>query len=329
MKFPFDFSLTLVFRLVFPGTVLAVAFWPIITTVLKMAGFIADLKLGIPIAAVVFGWLVVLGDQPLYMLYEGRLWWPKWLEKRGLASQTARLQAAIKRGDELFAAKDGSWIEYDLKKLDFPIKKETGEYFVKYPTRLGNIIEAFETYSNIAWGIDAIFYWPRLWLVLDKDTRGMLDELQAIADSAFYVSFALLVSVVLFLGYSIGGFLAFIPHWRRFDLPDLPAPWWTLLIAVCLALASYAVYWLALSQQRSYGELFKSLFDQFRDKLGFVDDAAAIAVTHGTPRQAVLDCKYTVAAMYLRWHRIRPAPGASTVTPEAWAKTKAQQPPKP
>ena len=49
MKFPFDFSLSLVFRLVFSGMVLAVALWPVIATLMKMGGIDHDPKLVIPI----------------------------------------------------------------------------------------------------------------------------------------------------------------------------------------------------------------------------------------------------------------------------------------
>jgi hypothetical protein len=131
------------------------------------------------------------------------------------------------------------------------------------------------------------------------------------------------VSTATFLAYALGGFLALVPQLHRFDLPNLPAPWWTLLIAVVLALASRGVYWLTLSQQRSYGDLFKSLFDQYRDKLGFAGDAAEIARSKGASQQAVLDSKYEVATRYLRWHRIRRPGQDVSMTPEAWAAKNA------
>jgi len=325
MKFPFDFSLSLVFRLVFPGVVLTAALWPVIVTLLKMAGIDHNPQLSLPIAAVIFGWLVVLADQPIYMLYEGRRWWPSKALEFFTAREAARLKFATEKAKELRVKNpdDGAYLEYEIDKLDFPIN-EKGEYFALFPTRLGNIITAFETYSDTAWGIDSIFYWPRLWVVLDKDTRALLDETQAIADGALYVSFALTLSAMTFILYGVGGFLAFIPKLHRFDLPHLPAPWWTLLVALILWFLSRIIYWLALSQQRTYGDLFKSLFDQYREKLGFAADAAQVAFSKGNTQQGVLDSKYGVAARYLRWHRILPANYTKSVTPEEWAASKVK-----
>jgi len=84
-----------------------------------------------------------------------------------------------------------------------------------------------------------------------------------------------------------------------------------------------------LSQQRTYGDLFKSLFDQFRDRLAFASEAAERAVSRGSARQDVLDSKFAVAALYLRWHRIRPVREHTKMTPEAWAKKKASTSTKP
>ena len=69
MKFPFDFSITLVFRLVFPGIVLATATLPLLLGFFSWVGLAGDGKVTVtvlvPIAAVIFGWLIVLCDAPI------------------------------------------------------------------------------------------------------------------------------------------------------------------------------------------------------------------------------------------------------------------------
>ena len=94
-----------------------------------------------------------------------------------------------------------------MKKLDYPIDKKTGEFYAGMPTRLGNLLYALRDLHEYRHKLDLIFYWSRLWLVLDKDLRGAIDETQAMADSAVYVCFACYASFVLVI-YSLGGFLA-------------------------------------------------------------------------------------------------------------------------
>src|SRR2546423_1779027 len=91
MKFPFDFNVTLIFRLIFPGVVLALAFLPLFAYALKSEHISVSLAALIPCEAVVLGWLVVLLDQPIYMLYEGRRYWPNFLRTRLIDRQTMTL----------------------------------------------------------------------------------------------------------------------------------------------------------------------------------------------------------------------------------------------
>jgi hypothetical protein len=271
--------------------------------------------------AVVLGWLVVLADQPIYILFEGRRWWRSAWCTGGTGSLAKRLHASRTKADNLYAQNDPSNIEEYIRTLDFPLDK-SGEPFVQYPTRLGNIVEAYETYPMSAYGIDAIFYWPRLWLMLDKDLRASLDESQAIADGALYVSFCLLLCVPVVCAYAAGGWLSLFPGLRLFDLPCLPSPIWTTVGVPLLLVAARLTYELGLWQQRAYGELFKAMFDQFQDKLGFAENVAAVVVSLGGERQRVLDNKYKETALYLRWHRIRPPGEPDTLTPEKWAQKK-------
>jgi hypothetical protein len=69
-------------------------------------------------------------------------------------------------------------VEYAL----YPTDDDSAAY-VAHPTRLGNIIESFESYPKIKYGLDSVFYWYRLWVVLDKDLREEIDSSQAVVDS--------------------------------------------------------------------------------------------------------------------------------------------------
>lgn len=318
MKFPFDFSITLIFRLIFPGLVLAIAFLPLAAYVFHAEKIKIALSTLIPMEAVVFGWLVVLLDQPIYMLYEGRRYWPGFLKRWMIQLQSASLASSLKKSEKLKRGKDSeSKKEVDLNKLDFPLGTD-GQPTALFPTALGNLLTAYETYPRKNYGIDAIFYWYRLWVVLDKDLRESMDQAQAMADSAIYVSFALSVSAVTFALYALSYWLAPYLAIKPLNLPYLPPPFGSAWISGGLIAAMYLTYRLGLHAQRQYGELFKALFDQFRDKLDFAKDAAELAVQAGAGQPEAIEQPHVVASRFLRYHRIRPLGETTNYTPEAW-----------
>ena len=71
-----------------------------------------------------------------------------------------------------------------------------------WPTRLGNLIAAYEQYPRLKYGLDAVFYWPRLWVTISKDLREEIDNQQAQADGLLYVAAALITSVAILLLYA-------------------------------------------------------------------------------------------------------------------------------
>jgi hypothetical protein len=330
MKFPFDFSIALVFRLVFPGVVLATVLLPFFLGLFAWIGFKEiTATILLPILAVVFGWFIVLSDQPIYMFLEGRRYSPSWLREWMRRGQVRRLEKIKARHARLTeAGKTPEANEVNVGKLDYPIN-DKGEFHASMPTRLGNLIYAYETYTNTAYGLDSIFYWYRLWLVLDKDLRQALDETQAIADSPVYVCFASYLSAVVVLLYALGGFVAETLHRTLFNLPYLPSPPLTLALSALPLCLGYLLYRVSLFAQRGYGELYKSLFDQFRHKLAFVKGVNQLAVCLGADAAEAADIKarFTVTSRYLRWHKIRP-PNGKNIAPEQWALQRPPPPPK-
>src|SRR5439155_22810022 len=76
------------------------------------------------------------------------------------------------------------------------------------PTEMGNILAAYEDYSYRTYGMDADFYWPRLWLVLDDKARKEIDESWAPTDMLLYLSFGLVSLALIYLGLLV---LSFVP----------------------------------------------------------------------------------------------------------------------
>jgi hypothetical protein len=317
MKFPFEFNIAFVFRLVLPGFVLAVAAAPLLDAILRCAGAPFSTKEALPFAAVGLGWVVVLLDQHIYQFFEGRRYWPSGI--RNL--RAAMHQEALDRKQDEIAAHDRArkqshadahhyerWVELSLETLNYP-RNKAGQPYARYPTRLGNLITAFETYPEVKYGVDGVFYWPRLWVKLDKDLRAEIDQTQALADSAIYVAFAFLAAALLCLVYWVMGWprVGDYPAVALTILPEgISLPW----LALGCAAASYIAYSLSLEPQRVYGELFKSIFDQHRALLTFLDEAGARAVAHGAAPVPNVEDKRAAAAMrFLKWHRVRDANG--------------------
>jgi hypothetical protein len=92
MKLPFEFGTKLVFRLVFPGVILAAATTPLVNAVLDITEIRIKIEYLFPIETLAWGWLVVVCDMHIYMLFEGRRYWPDVIRRFFLRREEARLQ---------------------------------------------------------------------------------------------------------------------------------------------------------------------------------------------------------------------------------------------
>jgi hypothetical protein len=268
MKLPFDLNLKLVFRLLLPGFILASAFYPILRTVLQQLSLAGQIQTAYIVSALLFGWLTVVMDMHIYMLYEGRRYWPSFLWNGLLKREAARLERAWNDANE--GATELIMDEASVELRRFPIDEKTGKFVVRFPTRLGNLLRAFEGYSDLVYGMDSAFYWPRLWLVLDKDLREEVDSLQAMADSTTYASFGFYVSGVLSLGY------AALKAWRPAAMDFLPGTGMLLGLGIAGLIMGYWIYRVSLHLQSQFGDIFKSVFDMYRDKVLFADPLAEV-----------------------------------------------------
>jgi hypothetical protein len=274
VKLPFEFGTPLIFRLALPGVLLALLTFSTTRPLFSFfTGAVSDETL-IAFQAVVYGWLIVIADMHIYMLFEGRRYWPVWLsmlfvkdERRRLAGirrriknlryWPARVPPGLSRAQLI--ARNNRYLEASVDGRDFPIDPDNGKHTAELPTRLGNILLAFEGYPERVYGLDAIFYWPRLWQMLDKDLREELNTAQAMTDSALYVSFVLYVgAVVLLIRYVIVYYLL--------DDGTAAVSAIGLLGGGCLAVG-YVAYRVCLHLHTSFGEMFKAAFDVFGDQI--------------------------------------------------------------
>jgi hypothetical protein len=303
MKLPFAFNLTLLYRLLLPGFLLSLGLFPL---------FDAGRKLGIPLevsltlSTILLGWLVVILDMQIYMVFEGRRYWPNpllnlfmRLEERRLARLRQAIdQKKINKRRYLEALPEIRW---------FPIG-ESGKCFAMYPTKLGNLIYSYENYSYRIYGMDAVFYWARIWLLLNKDIREEIDAQQALADSTVYCSSVLYVFGFLYLLYS---FLSlFNVRW----IEDFAKTSSLLLFAFLAIMLAFLLYRISLHTHARFGDTFKAVFDIHREKLVFPGLIEGIAEFAGL-KEMDSKAKYEHIRRYLQFNLIR-KPGEDPQTPE-------------
>jgi len=264
LKLPFEFGIKLIFRLVLPGFLLTLGLYPPLMTLRDRAGWTIEVEYLLVFSIIITGWLLLTLDQPIYMFLEGRRFWLRpirtifiWTEDRRLK----KLQVDEDKFYELSQASTGGkkqnynqrYVEASVEKRKFPLDAN-GLPEAKFPTRLGNLIDSYESYPSKRYGVNAIFHWYRIWLTLDKDLREELDNRQALADSSVYASIALLISGLLWLVYWLLSKLGsqVIGHFSQ---------GYSLWLGAAFLVLSYIMYRAALHPQAQYGESFKSVFD--------------------------------------------------------------------
>lgn len=342
MKFPFEFNIKLVFRLILPGLILSLALLPFFETVIEDLHLQVKVEAAFAFFVVFVGWLFVISDMHIYMLYEGRRYWPRRLKQWKVNLQRKRVDRLFSEAKEAYKTynkmhsetarepesltNDGSgvekealrnyqlYLETSVQLREYNINEDSGLFEAVFPTRFGNILYAFENYPKRTYGMDPIFYWYRLWLLVDKDVREEIDNHQSIADSSVYCSFAFYLAagvVAMYAGlhgFGIGS-IRYIDH-------ICFAP-----IFVVLIVLGFLTYLLSLSYQKSNGELFKSLFDIHRGR--FDVDKIVRDVCKVLDDNTLLfendRVRYDAVWMYLQNYRVRKGEKVVTV-PEAKAE---------
>jgi hypothetical protein len=200
---------------------------------------------GVMAAAVIILAAIIIGTQVVTMtrLLEGYWRWgwaDKTLGKWGRHREDSR-RAKL--------AKDTSPLGYQRSYLAFA-PAETGP---SMPTRLGNALRAAETYPGDSerWGLDAAFWWPRLYLIMPDSARNQVDDARASLDQLVVLSMLSAAFSVVAIGFTIGGL----------------APEVGLSCAAGALLLSRMAYLTAVTSATVFGDLVRSCFDLFRDNL--------------------------------------------------------------
>jgi hypothetical protein len=302
MKLPFDFGVKLLFRLLVPGFILSLGLFPLVRFILDSGGWALGREYPFWVTVAVSGWLIDISDMAIYTLYEGRRFWPKHLRNLFLSRETRRLER-IKQSIKTSEQQGGlgaAEAYFDARR--FPLD-EDGTYTVLYPSRLGNLMAAYEDYPYRVYAMDSVFYWYRIWLNMDKDAREEYDNKQALADSTIYVSFASYVVGLLWVIWAIISFL---------QAPSLlvgyiPGPRVSLMLSVGFLLTGFLIYRGSLHLHAEFGEFFKSLFDVYENQVDISQIVKEVSDLKGDPSILKLSRKdqLELAWRYMQYGLIR------------------------
>lgn len=326
MKLPLDFGIKLFFRLLLPGFLLVLGLLPLLLSILDLTNLEKQREIAFIVSMIVAGWLIVVADMPIYMLLEGRHGWPTLIKRKLINHETGRLDRISRAIDDFYAVVGEPddetrrrYLEASVKKRSFPLHQASGERYVEFPTRLGNAIHAYETYSKVMYGVEAIFYWPRIWVNLSKDLREEVDTHQAMADSTVYSCFALGVAGSLWTFYTAfsAGQALLAPFFGDAGiarslppgiLPYLPGAAICLLIAAIFLGLACGVYHLSVHTNEQFGTLFMAIIDSHAGRVQkeYVNVDAIVRMTeHLTEQPSDKSEKFEIARRYLQYYTVK------------------------
>jgi hypothetical protein len=246
--------------------------WEIMIFVLSMIG--------------VFGAMASLLRGVTYQIYEGRALWPEWLLTRRLECHKTRVDNLLAEAEAEAKAKAKAKAKAEAKakavaeekcihshsfrysKLWYQLRAypfdSSGKPYALHPTLLGNILASYEKYPLTRYGMDSVFYWPRLWVQLERETKEEIDAKWSPADGLVSSSSVAYAGGLIWLLAAVLG--ARVLKSAHLTLP-FQSSTLTALAGLGFLVLGFCFYYLSLGFHRANGEAFKSLFDLYRERL--------------------------------------------------------------
>lgn len=273
-----QFAKGIVLGILFPVVLFVIA---LATKVLPMAGLkpqalLADMLpwetdstlVALTVFVLILTFLLYSLNTPIIRLYEGYPWQFSYLGRWRKSRHERRYRTAervLKHARTLdWRAKEAhiaAAITVDLADLRTEAAK-IGNTFPDHadiilPTRLGNVIRAFEVYPKIRYGIQAIPAWPRLAQLLPAEKAAPIDDAKSLFDFMLNSSVLSALACILLTSIGLGN-----DHPVRWTSAMKWAPW-----AAAFLLLSYLFYLGAINRAAAWGAQVKSVFDLCRFEL--------------------------------------------------------------
>lgn len=264
-----QFTKALILGALFPAAIFVIL-WLMVVAPL----FPPDFVLPVPrmldkdwgVLSTTFATLVVAGllynlDTPLIKLYEGYPWKDTFLGRWRAKVLRGELERAQARAAVLYeVTADEQVPEYRRLVSEWGrVRRRLVEDFPErgalvLPTRLGNVLRAFERYPSVQYNMEVIHFWPRLVDVIPSGYAAALDD--ARTSLVFLLNLSFLSSVLAVATAAAG------------TLYPPPAPLLRVLApTLVFAFASRGLYSLSLGPAHAWGELVKGAVDLYRWEL--------------------------------------------------------------
>jgi len=137
------------------------------------------------------------------------------------------------------------------------------------PTRLGNVMRAYERYPDVVYEIEAIAVWSRLFMIIPEKARERIRESEGVFNFSISMLFTSAVTLItsgamIISSLYSGGLSGLVAH----------TTWWLLILVLAAgAFFAWFSWWRLPDAARERGEQIKSAFDLYRgelaDALGF------------------------------------------------------------
>ncbi len=255
-------KLPILMRMILPGLLATAVLYPFMAWLLNFlppdADHLWQRILAYAVLVLLLGALISTANSEIYKIYEGRIFWPPRLREWACQKQQARVTRLMKAAETAPTLRRNE-LWYQLRV--YPLNTK-GDPEATHPTMVGNILAGYEQYPNNRYGMDSVFYWPRIWLQIDKDKKEEIDSQWSVADGFLTLSAISYAGSVVWTVQALAALFGL-------GLSRLPfgAPGLTFAGVAGWLLLGFFWYLLSLPFHRENGEVFKAIFDIYRNTL--------------------------------------------------------------
>lgn len=120
-----------------------------------------------------------------------------------------------------------------------------------FPTKLGNVFKSIEIYPEWKYGMNGIFFWTRIQLLMSEENKKTIDKMRAFVDMFVELSWIFFSAAIIYSLVSVynGKFI-------------LSIAWF-----IIFSLFSFISYNMAVQSALKFGYYVRSIFDLYREEL--------------------------------------------------------------
>jgi hypothetical protein len=267
------------YRVVLPGIVAVTLMAPVrpngMLTRLNVSG-LADRTAIFFLVVFAAGLVLSSARHVIYYAAEGFYWVPwEFSLRRRLVARVKHKRAELATLNQKRAAGNRLSQREELRALhlneflaDFPLSTRGGRprYVVDRPTRIGNVIAAYELYAGDRYGFDGVFYWYHLRFSTPDSVQTELDRAESIADGMVFCTAAAFAATLVYGLIVIGRVMGAAAVWFGYSRL-LPSPSASDGV-IALGLAASVVAWLGFNRLslfalRTFGKEMRAVTDLY------------------------------------------------------------------